>query len=221
MAEEGITGLLRKSDKDGGSSEVASSSPVPSSIASGHSFTSLQLDSEGRCIITDHKEFILFNVYFPAHGCEEHRSSFKAQFHYAVTERARHFLTQGREVIIVGDYNVSHRRIDHCDPKEWEVTVGRPFEVSTFRRWMDHFLGIPPSPKGSEEAQALGDPLPFVDTFRMVHPSRKGAFSCWNSVTSARETNYGTRLDYVCLSSGLLKTAKVVDADVHQDIYGR
>ena len=37
----------------------------------------------------------------------------------------------------------------------------------------------------------------FVDTFRYFHPNQEGAFTCWSTVTGARATNYGTRIDYI------------------------
>ena len=44
----------------------------------------------------------------------------------------------------------------------------------------------------------------FVDTFRYFHPNRKEAFTCWSTVTSARKTNYGTRIDYVIADKDLV-----------------
>lgn len=37
----------------------------------------------------------------------------------------------------------------------------------------------------------------FVDTFRYFHPTRTNAFTCWSTLTGARQTNYGTRIDYI------------------------
>mgnify|MGYP006940053961 CR=1 FL=1 len=32
------------------------------------------LDSEGRCVVTDHGDFVLFNTYFPNYGGSEESS---------------------------------------------------------------------------------------------------------------------------------------------------
>lgn len=37
----------------------------------------------------------------------------------------------------------------------------------------------------------------FVDSFRYFHPNQEGAFTCWCTLTGARQTNYGTRIDYI------------------------
>lgn len=67
----------------------------------------------------------------------------------------------------------------------------------------------------------------LVDAFRYFYPDRPKAFTvsataldlplapgsdakpicflkCWNTVTGARQTNYGTRIDYVLVDPGLL-----------------
>ncbi|KAF6000721.1 DNA-(apurinic or apyrimidinic site) lyase 2 [Cyanidiococcus yangmingshanensis] len=45
----------------------------------------------------------------------------------------------------------------------------------------------------------LGDDL-FRDLFREHWPDRRDAYSCWNTQTQARMTNYGTRIDYILMS---------------------
>ncbi|XP_078597869.1 DNA-(apurinic or apyrimidinic site) endonuclease 2-like [Branchiostoma floridae x Branchiostoma japonicum] len=44
----------------------------------------------------------------------------------------------------------------------------------------------------------------FVDTFRFFHPTQRSAFTCWSTVTGARQTNYGTRIDYILANRALL-----------------
>ena len=44
-----------------------------------------ELDGEGRCVITDHGAFVLFNIYFPRACMEEvERYSFKVRFNELV-----------------------------------------------------------------------------------------------------------------------------------------
>ena len=43
-----------------------------------------QIDSEGRCVVTDHGAFVLFNIYGPAISSEENaaeRYAFKLDFY--------------------------------------------------------------------------------------------------------------------------------------------
>ncbi|RKO91958.1 Endonuclease/exonuclease/phosphatase [Blyttiomyces helicus] len=181
-AEEGFSGLL---------SQPSESNPAPSFRCYGELFSEftrpelVDLDSEGRCIVTDHRSFVLFNVYFPNAGSDE-RFAFKMRFYKAIELRANALIEAGRQVIIVGDVNTCHREIDHCDPKtaiaEREHTS---WDENPAAQWLDSML----MPRG-----------PFVDSFRWFHPDRKAAFTCWNTLINARPANFGTRIDYILVS---------------------
>ena len=43
----------------------------------------------------------------------------------------------------------------------------------------------------------------FVDTFRYLHPDQTGAYTNWCTLTGARQTNFGRRLDYILCDSSL------------------
>ena len=59
----------------------------------------------------------------------------------------------------------------------------------------------------------------FVDVFRSFHRTREYAFTCWSTVTGARKTNYGTRIDYIIVNKEfLMKYA--VSCDIRPDIHG-
>ncbi|KAK6924489.1 Endonuclease/exonuclease/phosphatase [Dillenia turbinata] len=175
-AEEGVTGLLENSStrKD----------EVPS-IAEGLEEYSredlLKIDSEGRCIITDHSHFVLFNVYGPrADPDDTERLQFKHTFFEVLQKRWESFLRKGRRVVVVGDLNIAPAAIDHCEP-------GSEFEKNKFRRWFRSIL-----------VESGG---PFFDVFRSKHPHRREAFTCWAVHNGAEEFNYGTRIDHI-LSAG-------------------
>lgn len=54
--------------------------------------------------------------------------------------------------------------------------------------------------------------MQLVDTFRYLHPAQAKAYTCWSTIIDARKTNYGTRIDYILASVGLvghLKTSEV------------
>ncbi len=42
----------------------------------------------------------------------------QAKFLRLLESRAKNFVRSGLDVVIVGDVNISHKRIDHCDPYE-------------------------------------------------------------------------------------------------------
>lgn len=67
--------------------------------------------------------------------------------------RIRHWTAAGRQVIVVGDLNISPAPIDSCDPHPITQFVQRPDRV-----WLNKLLG----PEGPR----------VVDIFRHFHPNR-------------------------------------------------
>lgn len=76
----------------------------------------LRVDNEGRCIITDHGHFVLFNIYGPAIGeDDEERVRFKLLFYKILQKRWEFLLALGKRVFVVGDLNIAPSSIDRCD----------------------------------------------------------------------------------------------------------
>eukprot|EP00127_Corallochytrium_limacisporum_P001208 Clim_evm43s44 gene=Clim_evmTU43s44 len=73
-----------------------------------------KVDNEGRCVITDHGAFVLFNCYLP-NGGSFGRTLFKMIYHSCLLERVRQFRAAGREVVITGDLNVCYLTLDTCE----------------------------------------------------------------------------------------------------------
>lgn len=55
--------------------------------------------------------------------------------------------------------------------------------------------------------------------FRYFHPTRTNAFTCWSTMTGARQTNYGTRIDYIFADWHLAKD-QFVGADIMPEVEG-
>lgn len=55
--------------------------------------------------------------------------------------------------------------------------------------------------------------------FRYFHPDQTGAFTCWSTMTGARATNYGTRIDYIFASRHLAFNA-FTECIVMQEVEG-
>jgi exodeoxyribonuclease-3 len=153
-----------------------------------------QYDSEGRIVITDHGHFLLYNIYFPNGGSGQVRHEFKQLFLRDLSEHMSSVLAQGREVILVGDYNVAHQEKDIYDPLRLAKESGFLLEE---RQWFDSFLG-----------------LGFFDAFRELHPETTNKYTWWDYRQFARVANRGWRIDYICLTKGLkkaLRSAEVLD----------
>ena len=97
------------------------------------------------------------------------------------------------------------------------------FNANPGRQWLDQFLvpGEISSTKPAEEASEScdGQGGVFIDTFRYFHPSERGAYTNWCTVTSARQTNYGTRIDYIFADVELVRK-EFVDCAIRADIDG-
>lgn len=84
---------------------------VPIVRADSKPLGSPDLDDQGRCIMTDHGNFVLFNVYVPASSGQP--LSYKMKFLNALRRAMKVQRTQRKKkVILVGDLNISHRPKD-------------------------------------------------------------------------------------------------------------
>ncbi|BFZ16068.1 hypothetical protein BsWGS_19107 [Bradybaena similaris] len=188
------------------------------------------LDAEGRCIITQHqirlpngevKDVALLNVYVPRAGDKEDRLWYKLKFLTLLQSRAEELLKQNIHVIILGDLNLAHRNIDNCDPEG-----NSDCNVRTSRVWMNKFLQASerdlslPESDASLTKVALPDLKGgmFSDVYRQLHMDQENACTNWNSSTDARKTNYGRRLDYVLIDTGL--SPYVSSAEIMIDVEG-
>lgn len=165
-----------------------------------HGIRIKKFDSEGRFVVTEHKNFTLYNVYFPNGAAREERHLFKQEFLKKFTRHLKRKIDNGENVIVVGDYNVAHKDIDVHDPK-------RLCKVSGFlpeeQEWFTQFLNTG-----------------FVDTFRKFHPDEEGRFSWWSYRERARQDNRGWRIDYICVSKSLegkVQFADILDQQIGSD----
>ncbi len=73
------------------------------------------LDNQGRCIMTDHQSFVIFNVYAPATGGGSDAVSNKMKFLKGLKKCVEKEQSLGKKVFVVGDLNICH---DYMD-KHW------------------------------------------------------------------------------------------------------
>ena len=168
----------------------------PNNVA--HGIGIKKFDSEGRFVVTDHKDFLLYNVYFPNGGSGEERHNFKQEFLKKFTTHLKKKIKEGREIILVGDYNVAHLEFDVHDPKRLSKESGFLPEE---REWFSKFLKVG-----------------FVDAFRHFHPDEKDRYTWWSYREMARMGNRGWRIDYVCVTEGLVKRLK--KCEIWDDVEG-
>ncbi|HEY1078943.1 MAG TPA: exodeoxyribonuclease III [Bdellovibrio sp.] len=157
-----------------------------------------EYESEGRIVMADMGPFDLYNIYFPNGGSGIERHNFKQQFLKDLNIHLKDKLATGRQVVVVGDYNVAHESIDVHDPIRLSKESGFLPEE---RAWFDSFLD-----------------LGFIDTFRYFKPTEAKRYSWWDMRTYGRISNRGWRIDYVCISKGLEKY--LASADILDQVEG-
>ena len=147
------------------------------------------LNAEGRCLVTDHGAFLLYNVYCPYSGeRSEKDGSYKDASRVA---RKAAFLTAlsgdifargaGRSVIVCGDLNIAIDPEDvHAGRRIWDRCGYSEDE----NEWLSRLLG---------RRGALASP-PLVDVWRAAFPGAE-VFSCFESASFARQSNKGTRIE--------------------------
>ncbi|MDY9923749.1 exodeoxyribonuclease III [Methanobacterium sp.] len=164
---------LSEAERKGYSGVATYTSIKPENVENG--FGIPKFDSEGRTLITDYGDFVLFNIYFPNGKMSPERLQYKLDFYDSFLDYADALKEEGRNIVVCGDVNTAHKEIDIARPKENEKISGfLPIE----REWMDRFLSHG-----------------YVDTFRDFSPEPEN-YTWWSYRTRARELNVGWRLDY-------------------------
>ena len=192
---QGYHSVFSSAEKKGYSGVAMYSKRKPVQINTGLGIS--RFDHEGRTIVADFGEFVLFNIYFPNGQKNDERLKYKMDFYDAFLSVVDALDKEGRNIIVCGDVNTAHREIDLAHPKENETTSGfLPIE----REWIDKFLSYG-----------------WVDTFRMFHPESEN-YTWWSMRTRARERNVGWRIDYFYVNERFRKNVK--DAFILQDVEG-
>ena len=142
-----------------------------------------RFDLEGRVMVSDHEDFLLYNVYFPNGKASDERLAYKMDFYEEIRKKLRRIVKQGRDVVVCGDVNTAHREIDLARPKENEKISGFLPEE---RAWIDRYL-------------ADG----WVDCYRARRGDVTGAYTWWSMRSGARLRNIGWRIDYFFVNERL------------------
>ena len=156
-----------------------------------------EFDIEGRVIHTHFDNLVLFNIYFPNGQRGQDRVDYKLRFYAELLKICNKLHSQGKNIIITGDFNTAHNEIDLANPKENSKTSGFLPEE---RVWIDKFLENN-----------------FVDAFRQKYPE-KVQYTWWTYRFNARTRGIGWRLDYFLVSNHFMMN--INDVIIHDTIEG-
>lgn len=191
----GYTSWWNCADKKGYSGTAIFSRHQPLNVTYGIGID--EHDHEGRVVTLEMEEFFLVCVYTPNSQDGLRRLDYRMRWE----DDFRAYLLaldERKPVIVCGDLNVAHKKIDLKNPKTNRMNAGFTDEE---RGKMTELLGAG-----------------FVDTFRHLHPEQEGAYSWWSYRFRAREKNAGWRIDYFLTSQRLVP--KVREANILADIMG-
>ena len=154
-------------------------------------------DNEGRVLITEHENFLLYNIYFPNGQKDDIRLHYKLDFYDELLPIINEQVESGNNVIVTGDWNTAHHPIDLARPQANIKTSG--------------FMPIERERLDTNVAHG------WRDTFREFH-EEGDRYSWWSYRTGARDRNIGWRIDYFFVNEGMLDLC--LNADIHSDIFG-
>lgn len=155
-------------------------------------------DSEGRVIRADFGRLSVVSVYVPSGSSGDARQAFKMRFLEAFRRYTINLLAEGREVILCGDINIAHKKIDLTNWRSNQKTSGFLPEE---RAWLDRFLN-----------------LGLVDSYRQFIGPDTPSYSWWSLRTGARARNVGWRLDYQLTSPALAERVRFAEIPMEPNL---
>ncbi|MDR3540024.1 MAG: exodeoxyribonuclease III [Desulfosporosinus sp.] len=154
-------------------------------------------DKEGRVITLEFEKFYVMTIYAPNSQKGLARLEYRMKWEEDFLNYLK-ALERLKPVIFCGDLNVAHKEIDLKNPKANRKNAG----FST------------------EERNKFNEVINngFVDTFRFFYPDKTDAYTWWSYMFNARANNVGWRIDYYCVSAGLINQLK--NTVIYHDVFG-
>lgn len=196
-----------------------------------------RLDSEGRCVAVELANgTVVFSLYCPANSIvTEEGEEFRIAFLDVLLRRCHKLHQMGKNVVVMGDINVSMDLIDSAEGismaiKEKRVTNNlrdgpEAFETLNrtqcllFRHSRPHRKLLNSYVLPLIEGEAPSEKQIFHDTTRLIQKRRLAMYTVWNTLTGARQANFGSRIDLI-LTSNAEFARNVVNADILPFLYG-
>ena len=140
-------------------------------------------DDEGRHIRLDIDNFSIISIYLPSGSSSEARQQVKFEFMKFYEPYLKKLIKSGRDVIICGDWNIVHQRIDI---KNWSGNQKHSGCLPEERAWLHYLL----------------TKVNWVDAFRMLN-QEADQYTWWSQRGQARAKNVGWRIDYQMVTPSL------------------
>lgn len=122
------------------------------------------------------------------------KMAFMASFRAYLTRARRNAKRQGREFLVLGDFNIAHTT---QDLKNWRGNQKSEGFLPEEREWFGTLLG----------------PRTLVDVVRRLHPDESGPYSWWSWRGMAFDNDAGWRIDYHLATPSLASAAVAAGTD--------
>ncbi|WP_255988174.1 exodeoxyribonuclease III [Chitinolyticbacter albus] len=155
-----------------------------------------EFDAEGRYLEAQFGNLSVISLYLPSGSSGEERQQVKFQFMAAFWPHLAELAACGRDVVVLGDWNIAHNEIDL---KNWKGNMKNSGFLPEERAWIGRVF--------SE--------LKLVDVWRTLYPDAPG-YTWWSNRGQAYAKDVGWRIDYHVASAALAARAQA--AAVYKDV---
>ncbi|WP_348943675.1 exodeoxyribonuclease III [Chitinibacter sp. FCG-7] len=152
------------------------------------------IDAEGRYLEVRFGNLSVVSLYLPSGSSSKERQDVKFSFLERFWPRLNALRESGRDVIIMGDWNIAHHEIDL---KNWKGNLKNSGFLPEERAWMTQLLNSG-----------------WVDTWRTLYPEIPG-YTWWSNRGQAYAKDVGWRIDYQIATPAIAATATA--ASIYKD----
>ena len=146
------------------------------------------IDAEGRYLRADFGNLSVISLYVPSGSSSEEAQAKKFRFMKEFMPFLKALKATGRELVIVGDWNIAHKEIDL---KNWKSNQKNSGFLPEERAWLTE----------------LFDTVGFVDVFRRLIPL-PDQYTWWSNRGDSWNKNVGWRIDYHIATPGIAACAE-------------
>lgn len=143
----------------------------------------------GRYIEADFGDLTVGSLYLPSGETDTPRQEEKERFMATFGDYLLKTATNGRDTVVVGDWNIAHTELDL---KNWKGNKKNSGFLPNERAWLDTLF-----------AEGAG----WVDVPRKLHPGVDGPYSWWSYRGKSFDNDAGWRIDYQVATEGLAARA--------------
>ena len=185
-APHGMHGVWHCAEKRGYSGVALYSKREPDRVQTGMGIA--EFDAEGRFVQADFGNLSVISLYLPSGSSSEERQQVKFRFLEAFYPLLRELQTQGRDIVICGDWNIAHQNIDL---KNWKGNLKNSGFLPEEREWIGKVIAE----------------LGWVDIWRTLYPETPG-YTWWSQRGQAYAKDVGWRIDYQMATPALAGCAR-------------